>query len=63
MAQSHFPEVFQALKAKLKKAGFGTNVGDEGGFAPDLASSDQALDFISAAVSDAGGHRRRLSAT
>jgi len=47
-------EVFQALKSKLKKAGFGTNVGDEGGFAPDLASSDQALDFISAAVSEAG---------
>ncbi|GAB4575680.1 MAG: phosphopyruvate hydratase [Rhodothalassiaceae bacterium] len=47
-------EVFHALKARLKKAGLNTAVGDEGGFAPDFKSSRDALDAIMAAISDAG---------
>ncbi|CAK0757245.1 enolase [uncultured Gammaproteobacteria bacterium] len=47
-------EVFQALKKKLKDAGHNTNVGDEGGFAPNLASADEALGFIMKAVESAG---------
>ena len=47
-------ETFQALKAALKAAGHNTNVGDEGGFAPALASSNEALDFIMKAIGDAG---------
>ena len=47
-------EVFHALKAALKDAGHNTNVGDEGGFAPNLKSAEQALDFIVAAVEKAG---------
>jgi enolase len=47
-------EVFQALKKKLKDAGHNTNVGDEGGFAPNLASADAALGFIMQAVETAG---------
>lgn len=47
-------EVFHALKAELKAAGHGTNVGDEGGFAPNLASAEDALDFIMKAVETAG---------
>ena len=47
-------ETFQALKAALKAAGHNTNVGDEGGFAPALASSNEALDFIVKAIGDAG---------
>jgi enolase len=47
-------EVFQALKKALKKAGHNTNVGDEGGFAPALKSTTQALDFIMKAIEDAG---------
>ncbi|MEX2628736.1 MAG: phosphopyruvate hydratase [Tistlia sp.] len=47
-------EVFQALKAGLKAAGLSTNVGDEGGFAPDLKSSEQALDLLMAAIEAAG---------
>ncbi len=39
-------EVFHTLKGELKKAGHNTNVGDEGGFAPDLPSAESALDFI-----------------
>ena len=38
-------EVFHALKSALKKAGHNTNVGDEGGFAPNLPSAEAALDF------------------
>ncbi len=49
-------EVFHALKAKLKAAGLNTNVGDEGGFAPNLRSSHEALDFIMQAIDDAGLH-------
>lgn len=47
-------ETFHALKDKLKKAGYSTNVGDEGGFAPNLKSSQEALEFISQAVEAAG---------
>ena len=39
-------EIFQTLKAALKKAGLNTNVGDEGGFAPNLKSAEAALDFV-----------------
>jgi len=47
-------EVFHALKSALKGAGHNTNVGDEGGFAPNLKSSEQALDFVLKAIEDAG---------
>jgi enolase len=47
-------EVFHALKAALKAAGHNTAVGDEGGFAPSIASTRQALDFVVAAVGAAG---------
>jgi len=47
-------EVFQALKKGLKDAGHNTNVGDEGGFAPGLASADDALGFIMKAIKAAG---------
>jgi enolase len=47
-------EVFQALKAELKGAGHSTNVGDEGGFAPNLASADVALATIMKAIERAG---------
>jgi enolase len=47
-------EVFHTLKAALKQAGHNTNVGDEGGFAPDLPSAEAALDFIITAVEKAG---------
>ncbi len=47
-------EVFQVLKAGLKKAGHNTNVGDEGGFAPNLPSAEAALDFCMNAMRDAG---------
>ncbi|MDK9721543.1 MAG: phosphopyruvate hydratase [Rhodospirillales bacterium] len=47
-------EVFHALKGELKKAGHSTNVGDEGGFAPNLKSTEEALDFIMKAIATAG---------
>ncbi|MEE9273625.1 MAG: phosphopyruvate hydratase [Robiginitomaculum sp.] len=47
-------EVFHALKAKLKADGHNTNVGDEGGFAPALASSTVALEYIMSAIEAAG---------
>ena len=47
-------EVFHALKSVLKDRGLSTNVGDEGGFAPQLKSADDALESIAAAVSKAG---------
>lgn len=47
-------EVFQALKSNLKRAGLNTNVGDEGGFAPDLKSADEALSRIVEAIETAG---------
>jgi enolase len=47
-------EVFHALRKQLKAAGHNTNVGDEGGFAPDLASTDAALGFLMKAIESAG---------
>ena len=47
-------EIFHALKSELKRAGHNTNVGDEGGFAPNLASADAALAFIMMAGEKAG---------
>jgi enolase len=47
-------ETFHALRAALKKAGHNTNVGDEGGFAPNLPSAEAALDFCLKAVEAAG---------
>jgi enolase len=47
-------EIFHALKSKLQEAGMTTAVGDEGGFAPQLVSARDALDFIDKAVSAAG---------
>ncbi|MDP7100230.1 MAG: phosphopyruvate hydratase [Rhodospirillales bacterium] len=47
-------EVFQALKSGLKDAGHNTNVGDEGGFAPRLSSTDEALGFIMKSIEAAG---------
>jgi len=47
-------EVFHALRSALKQAGYTTAVGDEGGFAPDLASTRAALDFVVAAITAAG---------
>ena len=47
-------EIFHALKGALKAAGHNTNVGDEGGFAPDLKSADEALSFIVKAGESAG---------
>jgi enolase len=49
-------EVFQTLKTALKKAGHNTNVGDEGGFAPDLPSAEAALGFVMKAI-EASGYR------
>jgi enolase len=47
-------EIFQTLKAALKKAGLNTNVGDEGGFAPNLKSAEAALDFVMESIAKAG---------
>src|ERR1039457_1204939 len=47
-------EIFHTLRAELKKAGHNTNVGDEGGFAPNLPSADAALEFVMAAIGKAG---------
>jgi enolase len=47
-------EIFHTLRAALKQAGHGTNVGDEGGFAPNLPSAEAALDFVLGAVRNAG---------
>lgn len=47
-------EIFQSLKGQLKKAGHNTNVGDEGGFAPNLSSATEALDFIMQSIEAAG---------
>jgi enolase len=47
-------EVFHALKAQLKQAGHNTNVGDEGGFAPNLKGADQVLAFVMKAIEAAG---------
>jgi enolase len=47
-------ETFHALKTILKKKGYATNVGDEGGFAPNLKSNDEACDVIVSAIEAAG---------
>jgi enolase len=47
-------EIFHTLKSGLKSAGHNTNVGDEGGFAPNLASAEAALDFVMGAIEKAG---------
>ena len=47
-------EIFHALKAVLKKKGYATSVGDEGGFAPNLKSNEEAIETILAAVTQAG---------
>src|SRR5215467_6362183 len=47
-------EIFHALKKALKDAGHNTNVGDEGGFAPNLKSADEALGFVMRAIEKAG---------
>ena len=47
-------EIFHTLRAALKSAGHNTNVGDEGGFAPNLPSAEAALDFILGAIEEAG---------
>ena len=49
-------EIFHNLRRKLADAGHNTNVGDEGGFAPNLASADQALGFVMQAIEAAGYH-------
>jgi enolase len=47
-------EIFHALRKQLQEAGLNTNVGDEGGFAPNLKSADEALGFIAKACESAG---------
>ncbi len=47
-------EIFHALKKNLAKGGHNTNVGDEGGFAPNLSSTNEALDFIMKSIESAG---------
>ena len=47
-------EIFHTLKKRLKDAGHNTNVGDEGGFAPNLKSAQAALDFVVASIEAAG---------
>jgi enolase len=47
-------EIFHTLKAALHDSGYNTNVGDEGGFAPDLKSADEALTFVMRAIEKAG---------
>jgi len=47
-------ETFHALKGVLKKRGYGTNVGDEGGFAPNLKSNEEAMEVLLEAIQSAG---------
>src|SRR6187397_2248612 len=47
-------DVFHALKSVLKKKGYSTNVGDEGGFAPDIQSNEEAIETVMNAISAAG---------
>jgi enolase len=49
-------EIFHSLKSVLKGRGLGTSVGDEGGFAPDLRSNEEALETILEAIAKAGYH-------
>ena len=52
-------EVFHSLRAVLKKRGYSTAVGDEGGFAPDLRSNEEAVELILEATTQAGYHPGR----
>jgi enolase len=52
-------EVFHSLRAVLKKRGYSTAVGDEGGFAPDLRSNEEAVELILEAATQAGYHPGR----
>ena len=47
-------EIFHTLKSVLKKKGYSTNVGDEGGFAPDMGSNEEAIETVLKAIEDAG---------
>ncbi|HEV8082427.1 MAG TPA: phosphopyruvate hydratase [Chitinophagaceae bacterium] len=47
-------EIFHALKSVLKKKGYSTNVGDEGGFAPNIQSNEEAIETVLAAIDKAG---------
>ena len=47
-------EIFHALKAVLKKKGYSTNVGDEGGFAPNIQSNEEAIETVLTAIDKAG---------
>jgi enolase len=47
-------EIFHALKSVLKKKGFSTNVGDEGGFAPNIQSNEEAIETVLTAIDAAG---------
>lgn len=47
-------EIFHALKTVLKKKGFSTNVGDEGGFAPNIQSNEEAIEIVMTAIGTAG---------
>jgi len=47
-------EIFHALKSVLKKAGYSTNVGDEGGFAPNIKSNEEAIETVLEAINAAG---------
>ncbi len=47
-------DIFHALKTVLKKKGYSTNVGDEGGFAPNIQSNEEAIDTVMAAITAAG---------
>ena len=56
-------EVFHTLKGVLKKKGYNTAVGDEGGFAPSLSSNSEAIELILEAIESAAIHRARISAS
>ena len=47
-------EIFHNLKAVLKSKGYSTNVGDEGGFAPDIQSNEEAIETVLKAIEKAG---------
>ena len=47
-------DVFHALKSVLKKKGYSTNVGDEGGFAPNIQSNEEAIETVLTAIGAAG---------
>ena len=54
-------EIFHSLRARLSKAGHNTNIGDEGGFAPDLGGTRDALDFVVGAIEGAGLGSAKMS--